>query len=115
MQLICWVVSFINLFFQPSLRLKNIIMLFSKEDLSGKYEWATGYKSLLFSGSPTRRLFDRWNGFQVLFMINSIAALSENFSIKQAKEVEGLILKGLPLSVQSELTVFSWLRLNAAV
>lgn len=89
-------------------------MLLTKEHLSGKYEWATSYKSLLFTGSPTRRLFDRWNGFQVLFMINCVAALSENFSIKEGKEVEGLILNGLPLTVQSELTVFSWLRFKAA-
>ncbi len=88
-------------------------MLLSKEDLSGKYEWSTGYKSILFSGSPTRRLFDRWNGFQVLFLINCIAALSENFSLQEGKEVEGMILNGLPLTVQSELTVFSWLRQNA--
>jgi hypothetical protein len=88
-------------------------MLLSKEDLSGKYEWSTGYKSILFSGSPTRRLFDRWNGFQVLFLINCIAALSENFSLKEGEEVERLIHNGLPLTVQSELTVFSWLRQNA--
>ncbi len=88
-------------------------MLFSKEDLSGQYQWAPGYKNSLFSGSPTRRLFDRWNGFQVLFIINCLAALSENFSIKEGKEAEGLILNRLPLSIQSELTVFSWLRLNA--
>lgn len=88
-------------------------MLFTKEHLSGQYQWASGYKNSLFSGSPTRRLFDRWNGFQVLFIINCIAALSENFSIKEAREVEGFIIDGLPLAVQSELTVFSWLRLNA--
>ena len=88
-------------------------MLLTKENLLGKYQWAMDYKSSLFSGSPTRRLFDRWNGFQVLFLINCIAALSENFSIKEAQELEGLIHEGLPLSVQSELTVFSWLRLNA--
>jgi hypothetical protein len=87
-------------------------MLLSKENLSGKYQWATGYKNTLFTGSPTRRLFDRWNGFQVLFIINCIAALSENFSIKEGMKIEDLIINGLPLTVQSELTVFSWLRLN---
>ncbi|MES2850291.1 MAG: hypothetical protein V4685_14630 [Bacteroidota bacterium] len=88
-------------------------MLLSKENLSGKYQWATDYKNSLFTGSPSRRLFDRWNGFQVLFMINCIAALSENFSINKGREVEDLIINGLPLTIQSELTVFSWLRLNA--
>lgn len=88
-------------------------MHFTKEDLLGKYEWETAYESSLFKGSPTRRLFDRWNGFQVLFIINCIAGLSDNFSINDAREVERLILNGLPLHVQSELTVFSWLRVNA--
>lgn len=89
-------------------------MLFSKENLLGKYQWAMDYKSSFFTGSPTRRLFDRWNGFQVLYMINCVAALSENFSIQEGRQVEDLIINGLPLTIQSELTVFSWLRLNAA-
>lgn len=88
-------------------------MQFTKEHLLGKYEWEKSYESSLFQGSPTRRLFDRWNGFQVLFIINCIADLSENFSINDAREVERLILEGLPLHVQSELTVFSWLQVNA--
>ncbi len=89
-------------------------MLLTKEHLSGKYEWAKDYKSLLFSGSPTRRLFDRWNGFQVLFIINCIAQALENFSIEDGRAVEKLIINSLPLNIQSELTVISWLRFNAS-
>ena len=88
-------------------------MAFSKEHLAGNYNWATEPGDLLLTGSPSRRLFDRWNGVQVLFIINSIAALSETFSIDEARKVESLIHDRLPLDSRSELSVYNWLRLEA--
>ena len=88
-------------------------MVFSKEHLVGNYNWITEPGDSLLTGSPSRRLFDRWNGVQVLFIINSIAALSENFSLEEARKVENLIHEHLPLDTRSELSVFNWLRLEA--
>jgi len=87
-------------------------MAFSKQDLAGNYKWATEPGDHLLTGSPSRRLFDRWNGVQVLFIINSIAALSENFSIEEARKIESLINDRLPLDARSELSVFQWLQLE---
>jgi hypothetical protein len=88
-------------------------MIFSKEHLSGNYNWAAGPGDSFLIGSPSRRLFDRWNGVQVLFMINSIAALSETFSLDEARKVESLIHDQLPLDSRSEISVFNWLRHEA--
>ncbi len=88
-------------------------MLFSKDHLKGYYEWVTETERYLFSGSPTRRLFNNNNGDQMLLIINSFAALSENFSIEEGRDVENLINNHLPLTVQSELTVFRWLQYKA--
>lgn len=88
-------------------------MLFSKEHLTGNYTWTIAPKNSLFTGSPSRRLFDRWNGSQVLFIINALAALSETFSVEQGRKMENLIINSLPINPHSELSVFNWLRLEA--
>ena len=87
-------------------------MLFSKEHLAGNYKWATEPGDSLFTGSPTRRIFDRWNGAQVLFIINSFAALSASFSIEDVRKVESLITNHLPQDTKSEMSVYNWLRLG---
>jgi hypothetical protein len=87
-------------------------MLFTKEHLAGNYKWATEPGDSLFTGSPTRRLFDRWNGVQVLFIINSFAALSESFSVEEGRKVESLINDHLPQDTRSEMSVYNWLRLG---
>jgi hypothetical protein len=87
-------------------------MLFSKEHLAGNYKWISVPGDSLFTGSPTRRLFDRWNGVQVLFIINSFAALSNNFSVEDARKVENLINNHLPQDTKSEVSVYNWLRLG---
>jgi len=87
-------------------------MVLLKEDLVGKYYWPDNFKDSILNGLPTRRLFDRWNGFQVLFIINCLATLSEKFSIAEGREVESLIINRLAEHTQSELTVFNWLKLK---
>jgi hypothetical protein len=91
---------------------KNIFMLFAKEHLAGNYKWASVPEDSLFNGSPTRRLFDRWNGVQVLFIINSFGALSESFSIEEGRKVERLINNDLPQDTKSEMSVYNWLRIG---
>lgn len=83
-------------------------MPFQKEDLQGQhYTWNIENKETFFTGVPSRRMFDRYNGDQVLFLINS---LTEVFSIKEGTEIEELILNKLPLEAKSEISVFNWLR-----
>lgn len=88
-------------------------MQFSKEDLKGYYKWADEDRSLLFTGSPTRRLFDRWNGNQVLFIINSVAALTDSFTIEDGQKLEDLLIHHLPVNINSEKSVFTWLQTEA--
>ena len=85
-------------------------MVFSKEHLTGLYNWAPESEIPVFDGSPTRRLFNRWNGYQVLFIINLILDIHRDFSIEQGREIEKLIINKLPFNPSSELTVFNWLQ-----
>jgi len=84
-------------------------MLLQKEHLAGDYTWTNEPAGTIFSGQPTRRRFDRFNGNQVLFIINLYGSTVENFSVQQGQSLESLILTNLPLQASSEISVFNWL------
>ncbi|MEI9944576.1 MAG: hypothetical protein WDN26_10200 [Chitinophagaceae bacterium] len=84
-------------------------MQFEKHHMVGQdYSWDKEGDSS-FSGEPTRRLFDRFNGNQVLFIINFYGSLSGAFTLHDAREVEQKILNHLPLDAKSEISVFNWI------
>jgi hypothetical protein len=85
-------------------------MLFSKEHLTGLYTWVSSNANDTFEGEPSRRLFDRWNGDQVLFIIKQVMENTGDLSIEHGKKLEGLIINKLPFDPCSELTVFNWLQ-----
>jgi hypothetical protein len=85
-------------------------MPFLKEDLVGDhYNWNEG-KERAFTGNPSRRSFNRYDGQQVLFLINFYGSIAEKFTVKEGREMEERILKQLPLELKSEISVFNWLR-----
>ena len=85
-------------------------MPFSKENLTGLYSWSPEQGTPLFEGSPSRRMFDRYNGNQVLFIINLLLEGSESSSAEDGKKIEWLIINKLPFDPCSELTVYNWLQ-----
>ncbi len=85
-------------------------MHFQKQDLDGEhYTWLEEGKKNIFTGQPTRRAFNRFNGDQVLFMINLYGAVSDQYTIYEGKKIEHKIVNRLPLEMQSEIAVFNWL------
>lgn len=84
-------------------------MSFSKEHLTGVYNWDHESETFVFEGPPSRRAFDRYNGNQVFFIITLLLERLGNPSIEQGKEIEMLIINKLPFTSCSELTVFNWL------
>ena len=84
-------------------------MLFTKEHLSGLYNWLPESKTSLFEGLPSRRTFDRYNGNQVLFVITSLLERLGNVSIQKGREIEMRIINKLPFDSISELTAVSLL------
>ena len=86
-------------------------MPFLKEDLiHNHYDWQYGNASSVFNGQPSRRLFDRDNGNQVLFIINFYASVADRTSIKEGRKMEEMINDSLPPDFKSEIAVFNWLR-----
>lgn len=85
-------------------------MHFQKQDLEGiHYNWAEDEKHL-FTGSPSRRTFDKCNGNQVLLLINFYGSLSDKFTLKEGKKIEKRIQDELPEGAKSEISVFNWIR-----
>ena len=85
-------------------------MLFLKEHLTGLYTWTADNKIEAYEGEPSRRLFDRWNGDQVLFVINHVLRSMNDVSVEQGKKIEKLIINKLSFDPCSELTVVNWLQ-----
>ena len=81
-----------------------------KEHLVGSYTWGDSQARNTFSGEPSRRLFNRYNGDQVLFMINYCGSETPNFSVNDGLVMEELINSKLPLEAKSEISVLNWLR-----
>jgi hypothetical protein len=86
-------------------------MLFLKEHLSAgnNYNWADEF---IFDGTPSRRLFDRQNGNQLLFIINLYASQNDKFSGDQVQRIEEMLVNKLPEDVKSEISVLNWLKEN---
>lgn len=84
-------------------------MAFSKQHLTGLYNWTAEDQISLFEGSPSRRTFDRYNGNQVFFIITQVLESLGSASVEQGREMEMMIINKLPFASSSELTVFHWL------
>ncbi|MFI5128765.1 MAG: hypothetical protein ACHQFX_02190 [Chitinophagales bacterium] len=86
-------------------------MNFSKDNLvNNHYTWPTENNRNVFIGTPSRRLFNRYDGEQVLFIINSYGELSDQFTVEDGRKIEEMIQKELPLQSKSELSVLHWLK-----
>jgi hypothetical protein len=86
-------------------------MLFIKEHLSAgnNYNWTDEF---IFDGTPSRRLFDRQNGNQLLFIINLYASQNDKFSEDQVQRIEEMLVNRLPdrlkVNFRSELAEGKW-------
>lgn len=86
-------------------------MHFLKEHLNhnNNYSWTD---EPTFTGDPSRRLFNRYNGNQMLFLINYYASMTEGFSVTKGLHIEDLLINQLPLEAKSEISVLKWLKEN---
>lgn len=84
-------------------------MIYLKEHLIHQYEWPAQLQ-VNYTGTPSRRLFDRGNGLQVLFIINCFYSSIGLNSTQTGKLLEELIYSQMPAEIRSELAVFNWLK-----
>ena len=89
-------------------------MPFQKKDLACTHYQEHDNDQQLLTGQPSRRIFDRFNSSQVLFVLNAYAAEFENFTLEDFKDIEMQIATRLPLGTTSEISVFNWIRNSAS-
>jgi hypothetical protein len=86
-------------------------MFFLKEHLlSRHYHWLNDAGTSRYMGEPGRRLFDPFNGNQVLYIINFFGKSLGKLTMTDGQKLEELIIRQLPHDIRSELAVFNWLR-----
>ena len=86
-------------------------MHFLKEHLSANnYSWIN---ESTFTSDPSRRLFNRYNGNQLLFIINHYASLIEDFTLNMGRKIEERLMNQLPVDAKSEISVLNWLKKSA--
>jgi len=89
-------------------------MLFLKENLLYRhYTWLEEINKDLYTGAPSRRRFNRFDGEQVLYIINLYGSMSDGFTVEEGRRIEDMIQKELPIEPKSELSVFNWLMASA--
>ena len=85
-------------------------MQFLKHNLlHNGYSWAnTPAPEAIF---PSRKLFDRFNGWQIIRLINFTNRGFDNEQqvLERGQKIEHLILNKLPLQTCSEVAVCNWL------
>lgn len=82
-------------------------MQFLKENLGpGNYEWNN---ELIYNGDPSRRLYNRNNGNQLIFIINQYAVSAPAFDIEKGVLIQNMLSHQLPAEPKSELPVIKWL------
>lgn len=74
-----------------------------------QYEWSDKPVPA-FKGEPSRRLFNKYNGDQVLFIINYYSTVSTGFTSEKGKQIAYKMLHHLPQEIKSEIAVFNWVR-----
>jgi len=87
-------------------------MTFSKDDMCFiHYRWEKDERPAgeVFCGEPSRRIFDPFNGDQVLFLINFYGSVVKSFGLKDAHALERKIAHQLPLERKSDRSVYNWI------
>lgn len=83
-------------------------MTFLKQHLhDDNYNWTTELEE---SNVPSRKRFDRYNGNQLLHIINCFGEKIGKLSLSDGLRIEKLIKSELPLEAKSELSVFNWIQ-----
>ncbi len=89
-------------------------MYFLKEQLTGTYDWSNETERSMFDTNANRRLFDRWNGHQTLFVINLFLQQAGVSLARYGHRAEQMLLEQLPLNAMSEMKVLQWLNAQSS-
>lgn len=86
---------------------------FNRGDLMYTYSWtAIPGDDPRITGEPDSTMFNRHEGYEVLYMINKCMEKWNLSSVADGEKIERLIKEKLPSDVRSQKNVFEWLDKN---
>ncbi len=81
--------------------------------LYNDYQWsAYGSDDPKVTGHPDSILFNRHQGYEVLYLINKLMVFWQFNTIAHGQKLERLIRNYLPINIRSQQNVAEWLRVN---
>jgi hypothetical protein len=87
--------------------------LLNRSELKYNYNWKPiPDNDPRFSGLPDKTLFNKKEGYEVLYLINSFAERYSLMKIETGQIIEELIQKELPFNYRCQIHVFEWLEEN---
>lgn len=85
----------------------------NKEDLKYKYSWTTiGNDDPRIKGVPDSTMFNRHEGFEVIYLINKLAEIWKFEKKASCFKIEKMINDNLPSNVRSQKNVKQWIADN---
>jgi hypothetical protein len=88
-------------------------MAFHQKDLQYSYSrTAIAGDNPKISGVPDSILFNRHEGYEVLYLINKFMETHNLTDIQSGQKIERMIRNGLPGDVRSQHNVISWIANN---
>ena len=91
-----------------------MINLFNKSDMYyNDYTWsAYPNDDPRITGEPDNTLFNKHQGYEVLYLINKLATSWSIRTIHECRMIETLIRTQLPSNIRSQENVKEWIKLN---
>ena len=86
-----------SVIFSPLYRIAEVYKFFyavyKRTFINKHYDWSTETKHHAIPNAPDRRLFDRLNGNQILYLINFFGYSVGNLTIADGQRIEDLIIE----------------------
>lgn len=78
---------------------------FTRNNLQYQYQWVTTYDDPKLRGNPDHSLFNRHEGWEVLYMINKFGEIYQVHVLTAGLKIERMIRNHLPANIHSQVYV----------
>jgi hypothetical protein len=89
---------------------KTVFMFYHRSDLLFDYQWQTQDDDPKLRGEPDSSLFNRHQGWEVLYLINKFGSRHKLEMKSVGNKIERMIHDHLPADVRSQEKVSRWLQ-----
>jgi hypothetical protein len=92
--------------------MNSSILFYHKTDLLFNYDWTTEEYNPKLRGHPDYSLFNRNQGWEVLYIINQFGKKNRAEVLVIGHKAEKMIRNHLPETACTQINVMDWMKLN---